>query len=218
MRSTTLRYRVRLPGRGPTSLTLPLRRRAWIRPPMKKCGDYCSRCWRSPTRPPVTSDVNGTVTRISPEGRRTCGFNLAEALGIAASQLIARAETDRVARRPRLGHALQAGGVPAGRPQRHQDSQPALHIQRQSVLGKSVPHHEVSPRVSTGMNVFAPARRAMWPARLQNAWAVPQLNQRIRARRIAVGPCPVQVVIDSCRTFGPWPIVVLRGSSLPALA
>ena len=58
-------------------------------------------------------------------------------------------------RRPRLFHALQARGVPAGRSQRHQDPQPALHLQRQSVFGKPVPHHEISPRVSRSLRLHS---------------------------------------------------------------
>ena len=41
-----------------------------------------------------------------------------------------------------------ACGLPAGRSPHHQDPQPALHFQRQSVFGKPVPHDEVSSRVS----------------------------------------------------------------------
>ena len=55
--------------------------------------------------------------------------------------------------RPRLVHALQAGGLAAGRSQRHQDPQPALHFQRQPVFGKPVPDHEVSPRVSRSLRL-----------------------------------------------------------------
>ena len=47
--------------------------------------------------------------------------------------------------RPRLGHALQTRGPAARRPQRHQDPQPALHVQRQSLFGKPVPHYEIPP-------------------------------------------------------------------------
>ena len=41
------------------------------------------------------------------------------------------------------GHALQTRGLPAGRSQRHQDSQSTLHFQRQSVFRKPLPHPEI---------------------------------------------------------------------------
>ena len=50
--------------------------------------------------------------------------------------------------RPWIRHAIQAGCLAAGRSQRDQDPQPTLHVQRQSVFRKPVPHHEISARVS----------------------------------------------------------------------
>ena len=43
--------------------------------------------------------------------------------------------------------------LPAGRSQRHQDPQPALHFQRQSVFRKPVPHPEISPRLSRSLRL-----------------------------------------------------------------
>src|ERR1035437_7052841 len=51
-------------------------------------------------------------------------------------------------RRPRLVHAQQARGFSAGRSQHRQNPQPALHLQRQPVFGKPLPHPEIPPRVS----------------------------------------------------------------------
>ena len=48
-------------------------------------------------------------------------------------------------RRPGLLHALKAGGVAAGRPGRGQDPHPALHLDRQSLLGGPLQDPQVPP-------------------------------------------------------------------------
>ena len=49
--------------------------------------------------------------------------------------------------RPRHFHAIQTSGLLAGRLGCHQDPQPPACLQRQSLFGKPVPHHEISPGV-----------------------------------------------------------------------
>ena len=58
-------------------------------------------------------------------------------------------------------HARQAGGVPARRPRRHEDAQPALHLQRQPLLGGGLQDAEVPARVPRPLRRHRARTRAL---------------------------------------------------------
>ena len=79
----------------------------------------------------------------------------------AEQQQIAPGHADR-ARRPRQLDDQQAGRVPARRPRRHQDAQPALHLDRQPLLRGAVQDAQVPAQRSRSASTRSstPARTA----------------------------------------------------------
>ena len=65
------------------------------------------------------------------------------------------------ARRPRRADARQAGRVPARRPRRHEDAQPAVHLERQPLLGGALQDAEVPARVPRPVRLDRARPRAL---------------------------------------------------------
>ena len=87
-------------------------------------------------------------------------------------------------RRSRLGHDVQAGGIPVGRPERHQIPQPPLCFRRQPLFGKPLSHPEIPAGVSR--NGLAASRTARAFCQTFFAW----YNEEHRHSGIGCSPLP----------------------------